>query len=103
MKLNLLDVGLIVVYVIGVTAWGTWLGRRQKDSKDYFLADHAMPWWAICFSIIATETSVLTFVSVPATAYTSDLWMVQLTVGYLIGRIVVAAVLLPGYFRGELS
>jgi len=103
MKLNVLDITLIVVYVISVTAWGTWLGRRQKDSKDYFLADHAMPWWAVCFSIIATETSVLTFISVPATAYTSDLWMVQLTVGYLLGRIAVAAILLPGYFSGELS
>lgn len=102
-SLHALDLALILAYVIGVTAWGTWLGRRQRDPRDYFLADHAMPWWAICFSIIATETSVLTFVSVPATAYTSDLWMVQLTVGYLIGRIVVAAVLLPGYFRGELT
>ena len=98
-----LDLLLIVLYVVGVTAWGTWLGRRQKDSKDYFLADHAMPWWAVCFSIIATETSVLTFISVPATAYTSDLWMVQLTFGYLIGRIAVAFILLPGYFRGELT
>lgn len=103
MKLNLLDLTLIAVYVVGVTAWGAWLGRRQKDSKDYFLADHAMPWWAVCFSIIATETSVLTFISVPATAYTGDLWMIQLTVGYLIGRITVALVLLPGYFSGELS
>ena len=102
-SLHALDLALILAYVIGVTAWGTWLGRRQRDPRDYFLADHAMPWWAICFSIIATETSVLTFVSVPATAYTSDLWMVQLTVGYLIGRILVAAVLLPGYFRGELT
>ncbi|MSR37049.1 MAG: sodium:solute symporter [Gemmatimonadetes bacterium] len=102
-SLHPFDLALVLVYIAGVTAWGTWLGRRQKDPKDYFLADHAMPWWAICFSIIATETSVLTFVSVPATAYTSDLWMVQLTVGYLLGRIAVAVILLPGYFRGELS
>ncbi|MGH7554502.1 MAG: sodium:solute symporter family transporter, partial [Longimicrobiales bacterium] len=102
-SLSAFDYALIAAYVIGVTAWGTWLGRRQKDPKDYFLADHAMPWWAVCFSIIATETSVLTFISVPATAYASDLWMVQLTVGYLIGRITVAAILLPGYFRGQLS
>jgi len=101
--LSALDLTLIAVYVVGVTLWGTWLGRRQKDSRDYFLADRAMPWWAVCFSIIATETSVLTFISVPGTAYTGDLWMVQLTAGYLIGRIAVAAVLLPGYFRGELN
>lgn len=97
------DLTLIVLYVAGVTAWGSWLGRRQKDSRDYFLADHAMPWWAVSFSIVATETSVLTFISVPATAYTGDLWMVQLTFGYLLGRITVAAILLPGYFAGELA
>lgn len=101
--LSPLDLALIVAYVAGVTAWGTWLGRRQTTSKDYFLADHAMPWWAVSFSIVATETSVLTFISVPATAYAGDLWMVQLTLGYLLGRITVAAILLPGYFRGELA
>jgi SSS family transporter len=62
-----------------------------------------MPWWAVAFSIIATETSVLTIISVPATAYTSNLWMMQLVVGYLLGRIAVAVVLLPGYFKGELT
>lgn len=103
MRLSVFDFALIAVYVLGVTAWGTWLGRRQKDSKDYFLADRAMPWWAVCFSIIATETSVLTFISVPATAYTGDLWMIQLTVGYLLGRIAVAVILLPGYFSGGLT
>ncbi|HET6232219.1 MAG TPA: sodium:solute symporter [Longimicrobiaceae bacterium] len=97
------DVALLVAYMAGVTLFGTWLGRRQKDARDYFLADRSIPWWAVCFSVIATETSVLTFISVPATAYTSDLWMVQLAFGYLIGRIAVAAILLPGYFRGELD
>ncbi len=100
---NVLDVAIIVAYIVGVTAFGTLLGRRQKDARDYFLADHSIPWWAVCFSVVATETSVLTFISVPGTAYVSDLWMVQLTLGYLLGRITVAAVLLPGYFRGELS
>jgi SSS family transporter len=97
------DVALLAAYMAGVTLFGTWLGRRQKDARDYFLADRSIPWWAVCFSVIATETSVLTFISVPATAYTTDLWMVQLAFGYLIGRIAVAAILLPGYFRGELD
>lgn len=96
-----LDLVVLVVYVGGVTAFGTWLGRRQKDARDYFLADRSIPWWAVCFSVVATETSALTFISVPATAYGSDFWMLQLALGYLIGRTVVAAVLLPGHFRGD--
>jgi SSS family solute:Na+ symporter len=102
-KFGLIDLAIILVYVVGVTAWGTWLGRNQKDARDYFLAEKNIPWWAICFSIIATETSVLTFISVPATAYTTDMWMVQLALGYLLGRIAVASILLPGYFRGEIT
>ncbi len=98
-----LDLAVLITYLVGVTAFGTWLGTRQKDARDYFLADRSIPWWAVCFSVVATETSALTFISVPATAYNSDMWMVQLTVGYLIGRLLIAAVLLPGYFRGELT
>ncbi|HEX7052059.1 MAG TPA: sodium:solute symporter [Longimicrobiales bacterium] len=98
-----LDVIVLVAYVTGVTALGVWLGGRQKSARDYFLADRGIPWWAVCFSVVATETSALTFISVPATAYTGDFWFLQLAFGYLIGRIGIAVVLLPGYFRGELS
>lgn len=97
-----LDLAVLVAYLAGITAFGTWIGRRQKDARDYFLADRSIPWWAVCFSVVATETSALTFISLPATAYGSDLWMLQLVVGYLFGRIAVAALLLPGYFRGEM-
>ncbi len=100
---TLLDAVVLTTYLLGVTAFGTWLGRRQHDVRDYFLADRSVPWWAICFSVVATETSALTVISVPATAYTSDFWMLQLTFGYLLGRIVVAALLLPRYFAGEMA
>ncbi len=98
-----LDVAVLVAYILGVTALGTWLGRRQKGARDYFLAGHGIPWWAIMFSVVATETSALTFISAPATAYTSDFWFLQLVLGYLLGRILVATVLLPRYFTGELD
>lgn len=98
-----LDVVVLVAYLAGVIVFGIAWGGRQRDARDYFLAGKGLPWWAICFSIVATETSALTFISVPATAYGSDLWMLQLAVGYVVGRVLVAAVLLPGYFRGELS
>lgn len=98
-----LDLVVLVVYILGVTALGIWLGGRQSDARDYFLADRGIPWWAICFSVVATETSALTFISVPATAYQTDFWMLQLALGYMIGRVLVATLLLPGYFRGEMA
>jgi solute:Na+ symporter, SSS family len=97
-----LDVAVLVAYVVGVTAFGTWLGGRQRGASDYFLAGRSIPWWAICFSVVATETSALTFISIPATAYQTDFWFLQLVLGYIIGRVVIAWVLLPRYFSGEL-
>ncbi|HEX6323389.1 MAG TPA: sodium:solute symporter, partial [Vicinamibacterales bacterium] len=98
-----LDYAVLVAYIAGVTAFGALLGRRQRGARDYFLGGRAIPWWAICFSVVATETSALTFISVPGIAYGGDFWFLQLAFGYLLGRIVIAIVLLPRYFRGELT
>ena len=98
-----LDTLVLILYLAGVIGLGTWMGRSQTSVRDYFLAGRDVPWWAVMLSVVATETSALTFISVPATAYTADFWILQLAFGYLIGRVGVAYVLLPGYFRGELN
>jgi len=97
-----LDFFVLVVYLAGTTALGIWLGRDQKDAKDYFVAGKRIPWWAILFSVVATETSALTFISIPGLAYTTNLGFLQIATGYLLGRIVVAYTLLPRYYKGEL-
>src|SRR5215467_12246985 len=93
---------LVVLYLAGINALGAYLGRGQRDFRDYFLGSHAMPWWAVMGSIVATETSALTFLSVPGDAYTSGFSFLQLVFGYIIGRIAVSFLLLPSYFKGEL-
>ncbi len=80
---------------------GLWASRGQGTAGDYFLGARALPAWAILLSIVATETSALTVISVPAVAARGDLTFLQLPLGYLLGRIGVALWLLPGYFRGE--
>lgn len=80
---------------------GAWVSRNQRTAGDYFLGARNLPAWAILLSIVATETSALTVISVPAIAARGDLTFLQLPMGYLIGRIAVAAWLLPGYFTGE--
>src|SRR5918911_1184552 len=102
-----LDAVVLLVYLAGTTALGMWVGRRQKDAKDYFVADRAIPWWAVMFSVVATETSALTFISTPGLAYGTpalpgNLGFLQIVAGYVIGRFVVAYVLLPRYYEGEL-
>jgi SSS family transporter len=102
MGLNTLDLVVIACYLAGVTLFGLRFRSRQQTLKGYFLADNAIPWWAISLSIVAAETSTLTVISVPGLAYDKDFGFLQLVMGYLIGRVVVSFVLIPQYFRGEL-
>lgn len=97
-----LDYVIIVVFLIGTAAFGIITGGKQKTIKDYFLGSKNIPWWAVCFSIVAAETSTLTFISIPGLAYLTNLNFLQVTFGYLIGRILVAVILLPAYSKGEL-
>ena len=90
-------------YIIGVVALGIRLGGRQTGASDYFLGRHSLPWWAVLVSVVATETSALTVISIPGIGFTGDLTFLQLPIGYLIGRLAVAWLLLPGYFRGEIT
>ena len=97
-----LDFAVLFVYLVGTTLFGMWLGRGQKDARDYFVASQAIPWWAVLFSVVATETSALTFISIPGLAYLGDFTFLQVAAGYLLGRVVIAYTLLPRYYQGEL-
>ena len=68
-----LDVGIVFLYLISVTLFGIWLGKHQQNTKDYFLGNRNLPWTAISFSVVATETSTLTFISIPGLAYITNL------------------------------
>jgi SSS family transporter len=102
MSLSPLDYAVIGVYLVAITAFGSWFARFQHTTRDYFLTDRSVPWWAICFTIVATETSTLTFIGIPATAYAGNMTFLQLAAGYVIGRMIVSAIFIPAYFRGEL-
>src|SRR5881296_1416445 len=95
-----LDITVIAAYCAAVVVFGLVLAGRQRDASDYFLGHRGLPWWAITLSIVATETSALTIISVPCLAARGNLTFLQLSFGYLVGRIGVAAFLLPGYFEG---
>jgi SSS family transporter len=102
------DTLVVVIYIAGTTILGVLLGRGQTDNRDYFLGGHRLPTWALLVSIVATETSTVTFLSVPGKSFGTtslepgNFTLLQLTFGYIIGRIGVIVFLLPGYFRGEM-
>ncbi len=94
-----IDLAIIILFLAANTLFGLWQGRDNKHTSDYFLGGHKLPWIVAMLSIVATETSVLTFVSVPGLAYRGDWTFLQLSLGYIVGRIIVSAVLLPMYFK----
>src|SRR5438874_2967097 len=96
-----IDVAVIVLYILGTTLLGVWFTRRQRDLRTYFVGDRNVAWWLILISIVTTETSVVTFLSVPGRAFAGDLTFLQLPLGYMIGRVLIAWLLLPQYLRGE--
>jgi SSS family transporter len=88
---------------VGIAFFGSISGGKQKSVNDYFLGNKEVSWWSVCFAIVAAETSTLTFISIPGLAYLTNLNFLQVTFGYLVGRIIVATIFLPAYFKGELK
>ncbi|HEX9755005.1 MAG TPA: sodium:solute symporter [Gemmatimonadales bacterium] len=95
------DLAIVAAYLVLTLGVGLWVARRQKTSGDYFLGARDLPALAVLLSIVATETSALTVISVPGLGARGEFGFLQLAFGYLLGRIGVAIWLLPGYFRGE--
>ncbi len=94
---------VIAGYLVVIIGFGLWSGRRQQTTRDYFLGSRSLPWWTVGFSILATETSALTFIGVPALAYGPDhLTFIQIIFGYVLARVLLAVALVPHYFRGEI-
>src|SRR5437763_16794670 len=97
------DLTIIVTYVVGTTLLGAWFTGRQKDTRTYFVGDRNVAWWLVLVSIVATETSTVTFLSIPGKGFDAgdpsagrppgDLTFLQLTFGYVVGRIIIEWVL----------
>lgn len=104
LRISNVDVAIVAVYLIVLTGIGFWLARGNRTVSDYLLGDRSLPWWAVLGSIVATETSTATFLSVPGTAFVDggNLQFLQLVLGFCIGRVIVAKHLIPLYFKGQL-
>jgi solute:Na+ symporter, SSS family len=99
-----LDLIIIFGYLIGITLFGIFYSGRQETTEDYFVGDRSVPWWAIAASIVATETSTITFISVPGIAFArnGNFEFLQLVFGYMLGRVVISLIFIPLYFKGQL-
>ena len=101
MGIHPVDLVIVIVCLLAITALGMHFRREQQTARDYFLGGKTAPWWALALSIVATETSTLTIIGTPALSYVGNLTFLQLVFGYLVGRVLIVLLLLPGYFGGE--
>lgn len=107
-RLRAFDLALVAIYLVGITLFGLRFRgksggtKADRSLKSYFLANNTIPWWAIALSIVSAETSTLTIISIPGVAFAGNFGFLQVVIGYMLGRIVVAALFLPRYFAGEM-
>lgn len=99
--LSSLDYAVLTTYLALIAAIGLWAGTGQRNTKDYFLGGRTIPWWAAGISILATETSVLTFIGVPTQSLRGDWTYLQLAIGSALARLVVAWLLIPAYYKAQ--
>jgi solute:Na+ symporter, SSS family len=103
MGFAVIDYIIVAVYLVSITVIGSIISGKQKTSRDYFLGGKDMSWWSVGFSIVASETSTLTFISIPGLAYKSNMYFLQVAFGYLIGRLLVSVIFIPAYYKGDLE
>ena len=110
-RLHALDLGVVGLYLVAITLFGLRFSRHRASSgaaardcslRGYFLANRTVPWWAIALSIVSAETSTLTIIGTPGLAFAGDFGFLQIVIGYMLGRVVVALLFLPKYFQGEM-
>lgn len=102
-SLGPVDLAVLCISLVAAIAVGFWSGRKSVDAESYLLGGRDLPWWAILGSIVATETSTATVLSVPGVGFgETGMKFLQIAFGYIVGRMVVVKVLLPLYFEGKL-
>jgi len=96
-----LDLTIVAGYFALVLGVGVWMGRQESDTRDFVLGGRRVPWLAVLFSIIATEISAVTFLSVPGVGFSENLNYLQFGLGSIAGRFVVAFLFIPAFYRHD--
>src|SRR5713226_695352 len=110
MGFSAIDYAVLLLYLAGITIFGVMFRKSQRTVKDYFLGDKNTSWVVISLSIVATETSTLTLIGVPALAYANyakpeqggNFTYLQVVLGYIVARVIISLLFIPAYFRGDL-
>lgn len=95
------DLLVLLLYFLVVFYFGFHFAKNTQKEEDFYLAKKEIHWGFLMISLVATETSSLTFLSIPSLSYKGDFRFLEIAIGYIIGRTIVALYLLPSYFSGN--
>lgn len=94
---------IIIIAYFALLLWVAYKTGKGSDNESFFIGNRKSNWMLVAFGMIGTSLSGVTFVSVPGAVGNDKFGYLQITLGYLIGYIVVAYVLLPLYYRLKLT
>ncbi|HVU16712.1 MAG TPA: sodium:solute symporter [Candidatus Didemnitutus sp.] len=97
--MNLVDYVVLLGVILGITGFGIWSTRRNKDLRTFLKGAAHTPWLTIGLSVMATQASAITFLSTPGQGYESGVGFVQNYFGAPLALMIIAAVFLPIYRR----
>lgn len=92
-------IGAYFAFLLGIA----WITSRQAGNAAYFLGNRASPWYVVAFGLLGDSLSGVTFISVPGRVQASQFSYLQVVLGYVAGYVVIAHVLLPLYYRLQLT
>lgn len=93
----------IVVLYFALLLCVAWYTGRNTTNESFFIGNRNSNWMLVAFGMIGTSLSGVTFISVPGTVQTNHFYYLQIVIGYLIGYAIIAFVLLPLYYKMQLT
>ena len=97
------DLLVLLVYFAALAGIGWKTSSHSQSDRDLLQGDRQIPWWAVLLSVLGSEISALTFVGVPAFAYTGNWTYLQVTLGAIGGRYLVGRYFVPAFYRHNVS
>lgn len=97
--MSTIDWIILVVTLTGVILYGLYKSRTTRDLDGYFLSNRSMPWWIILLSVMGTQASAVTFLSVPGQSYVDGMRFVQFYFGLPLAMIVLCITFVPIFHK----
>ena len=102
-KITMLILITVVVYFVALMLFSHFTARRAADNQTFFRANRRSPWYMVAFGMVGASISGITFVSVPGMTMRTDMTYIQTCIGFILGYFAIAFVLLPVYYRLNLT